>query len=263
MRKFLALVFGLALFVPLAACGGGDDEDTSSGSSSGSASSADEDEESTTTTEADDDEGDGGGGANADSEYCDNVQAVIDLDDAFGEDEFDFTDEDTLNVVLDALEELRDSVDDDDIADDYDTAIDGFELIAEAVQDAGGDEDAALEVFTDPELADQLQGFEEATTRIDEFTLEQCGQTLDGSTEADGGFEETDDTSSTAGADDEDTSLDDFADDVDACEGGDLEACDTLYSETPFGSEAEAVALECGGEDPGGNHTGDCVESFG
>jgi hypothetical protein len=61
----------------------------------------------------------------------------------------------------------------------------------------------------------------------------------------------------------DDTSLDDFADLVDSCEGGDMADCDELYATTPAGSEAEAVALECGGEDPGGRHIGDCDAEFG
>jgi hypothetical protein len=61
----------------------------------------------------------------------------------------------------------------------------------------------------------------------------------------------------------EDTSLEDFADLVGSCEDGDMADCDTLYSTTPIGSEAEAVALECGGEDPGGDNAGTCEEQFG
>jgi hypothetical protein len=45
-----------------------------------------------------------------------------------------------------------------------------------------------------------------------------------------------------------DTSLDDFADLVDECEGGDLAACDELYFATPVGSEAETVGATCGGQ---------------
>jgi hypothetical protein len=260
MRKILALLFGLALFVPLAACGGGDDDETSSGSGSSSASSDEDDDESTTTTEEEDDDSgdsDSDGGANADSEYCGVVQDVIDLDDAFGDEELDFADDETVAIVVNALEDLRDSVDDDDIADDYDTAIDGFEAIADAVRDAGGDEDAELEVFTDPDFEDQFTEFTAATERIDEFTLEECGTTLDGSTETD---DSSDSSSSSSG---EDTSLEDFADDVEGCEDGDMAVCDELFAETPVGSEAEAVSHECGGEDPGGFHTGDCEEVFG
>ena len=62
---------------------------------------------------------------------------------------------------------------------------------------------------------------------------------------------------------DEDTSLEDFADQVEDCEGGDMAACDQLYADTPIGSEAEAVALECGGEDPGGQNAGTCEDQFG
>lgn len=61
----------------------------------------------------------------------------------------------------------------------------------------------------------------------------------------------------------EDTSLEDFAELIESCEGGEMADCDALYAGTPFGSEAEAVALECGGEDPGGNNTGTCEEQFG
>lgn len=45
----------------------------------------------------------------------------------------------------------------------------------------------------------------------------------------------------------EDTSLEDFADLVEQCEGGDLGACDDLYLATPVGSEAETVGATCGG----------------
>jgi len=61
----------------------------------------------------------------------------------------------------------------------------------------------------------------------------------------------------------DDTSLEDFADLVESCEGGDMADCDQLFFDTPPGSEAEAVALECGGEDPGGDHRGDCEDQFG
>jgi hypothetical protein len=46
----------------------------------------------------------------------------------------------------------------------------------------------------------------------------------------------------------EDTSLEDFADLVGECEGGDLAACDELYRVTPIGSEAETVGATCGGQ---------------
>lgn len=61
----------------------------------------------------------------------------------------------------------------------------------------------------------------------------------------------------------EDTSLEDFADLVESCEGGDMADCDQLYADTPIGSQAEAVALECGGEDPGGQNAGTCEDQFG
>ena len=250
MRKFLSLSFALALFVPLAACGGGEDEDSSS--SSGSASS--EEEETTTTEEQDDDDG----GSNGDSEYCEVVDEVLELDEALGDDDIDFNDDDTVELLVDALEELRDNVDDDDIADDFGTMIEGFETLAEAVQDAGGDEDAELEVFTDPEFEDLFLEFAAAGERIDEFTLDECGVTLDGETET----ESSGSGSGSGSSSGEDTSLEDFADDVEACEDGDMAVCDQLFLETPIDSEAETVGATCGGRSEE-RVSGQCETLFG
>jgi hypothetical protein len=46
----------------------------------------------------------------------------------------------------------------------------------------------------------------------------------------------------------EDTSLEDFADLVESCEGGDMADCDELFRTTPVGSEAEEIGATCGGE---------------
>lgn len=83
------------------------------------------------------------------------------------------------------------------------------------------------------------------------------GETVDESFEGNGedfplesGSDDSDDSDDSGGSSGsgEDTSLDDFADDVEDCEGGDLAACDQLYLETPVGSEAEAVGASCGGQ---------------
>jgi hypothetical protein len=60
----------------------------------------------------------------------------------------------------------------------------------------------------------------------------------------------------------EDTSLEDFADLVGQCEGGDLAACDELYFATPVGSEAETVGATCGGESEA-RLNGTCEEELG
>jgi hypothetical protein len=236
MRKFLALVFGLALFVPLAACGGGDDDESSSdGSSSSSASSADEDEDTTTTTEEED-----GGGSGDSDDFCGVIENINDAD----FEDLDFEDPEAVAVALAALEELQDAAPNDDLADDLDELIAGFEFLAENFEDLS-DPETAADLQT--EFEDEFPDFDDAGERVDEFSLEECGITVDGET--------ADDTESTAGTvsdggsgdDDEDTSLDDFADDVDDCEGGDMEACDQLFAETPVGSEAETVGATCGG----------------
>jgi len=40
----------------------------------------------------------------------------------------------------------------------------------------------------------------------------------------------------------------------DACEGGDMASCDTLYMESPFGSEYEEFGDTCGGTQSGGDY---------
>jgi hypothetical protein len=50
---------------------------------------------------------------------------------------------------------------------------------------------------------------------------------------------------------------------AEACAGGDMAACDTLWGQTPTGSNIEAFAESCGGLDPGGAHERTCEEDFG
>lgn len=51
----------------------------------------------------------------------------------------------------------------------------------------------------------------------------------------------------------------DLAELVDACQGGDMEACDDLYWESPLDSPEEAIAEDCGGHFPGAGGGGSCV----
>jgi hypothetical protein len=67
------------------------------------------------------------------------------------------------------------------------------------------------------------------------------GSADDGGSDAGG----SDDGSGDGGGDD--NTLEEFADLVDQCEGGDNAACDELYANTPIGSEAETVGALCGG----------------
>jgi hypothetical protein len=53
-----------------------------------------------------------------------------------------------------------------------------------------------------------------------------------------------------------------FSADVDACEGGDNQACDQLYLETPVGSPEERVGATCGGRSDD-LLNGNCVATLG
>jgi hypothetical protein len=246
MRKFLALPFALALFVPLAACGGGDDEESSSSSGSSSASASSEDEETTTTTEEDD-----GGDGEASDEFCGMAETFAEEENL---DELDFEDPDDVEIAVGLLEEFRDAAPD-DVAEDIDLLVEAFGAIVEVLNDNPDDPEAQAEAFA--ELEEEFADVEQATERVEEFTREACGVDISG----DSGTDTTE--ASGSGVEGEDTSLEDFADDVEACEGGDMAACDELFLETPVDSEAEQVAEECGGEDPEGGHFGDCEQVFG
>jgi hypothetical protein len=268
MRKFLALLFGLALFVPLAACGGGDDEDSSS--SSGSASSAD-DEETTTTTE-EEDEDDGGDS----SEFC---GVIDDIQDA-NFDELDFEDPEALAAALDALEELRDAAPG-DLEEDMDQLIAGFEFLAENFDDLS-DPEAAAEL--EEEFADEFEDFDAAGERVDEFSLEECGITVDGETADDSsGSGDDDDDAGSGGASDAElgdpesppdatedgllgtsVSVDELDDLMADCEDGDLAACDEVFAVTSVGSPEEDYGSTCGGRlDIEDEVNGQCEVTFG
>lgn len=232
MRKFLAVFFGLALFIPLAACGGGDDDESSSDRTT---TTADEDDDEETTTTEGDDEDEGGGS----SEFCGVIEDINDAD----FDELDFEDPEALGAALDALEELRDAAPE-ELEDDVAQLVAGFEFLAENIDELSDPETAAE---LEEEFADEFEDFDAAGERVDDFSLEECGITVDGETADDDGGA-TDDTVSDSGSDDgEDTSLEDFADEIDDCEGGDMAACDDLFLNTPADSEAERIGATCGG----------------
>lgn len=221
----------LVVFASPAACDAGDD----GGSTSSSSAVAD---------------GDGAAEeqASGTGDFCDQVQELADADlvENFGDPE-------ALAAAADSVEELSGSAPA-ELREDLEVLHGFLGLVLdniEAISDPAQQE--ALQV----EFADELAAVLEATANVNEVTVDECGLAIDGSTPADGSVE--DDASDGA----EDTSLDDFADGVAGCEAGDMAACDDLYHFTPAGSEAEAVALECGGEDPGGNHQGDCEATYG
>ena len=96
----------------------------------------------------------------------------------------------------------------------------------------------------------------------DEFPVEGA-DTGDDSGD-DSGDESTTTTGDAGDDEEEDTSLEDFADLVESCEGGDMADCDTLYATTPIGSEAEEIGATCGGEvDLGEIEAGTCEEELG
>ena len=207
----------------------------------------------------------GGGGANAD-DLCERSteNAIDELLNGGGDVPEDFDDErDAIAVVAaadDGVEEEAQRVT--EFLDEIDEALEGVdrdddEEVEEALEDL--DPDDFLEVQEDlVELAEVVD--EECDTEIvADFEGDSGGDTGD-----EGGDDE--ETTTTAADDDEDagedTSLDDFADLVESCEGGDMADCDELFAVTPIGSEAEDVGRTCGGL---GDQTtaGQCEELFG
>jgi hypothetical protein len=147
-------------------------------------------------------------------------------------------DEDDVADALAVLDDLRPEVPA-AIADDYAVIIDFVEVVLDDF-DLFHDPDRAEELAE--EQAEAIERFGEAVAEVDELTLAECGVTMAGARP--------------------DATLETFAGHVESCRAGDMHDCDTLYAETPFGSLAEAVALECGGVAPGGGHRGDCEDTF-
>jgi hypothetical protein len=106
---------------------------------------------------------------------------------------------------------------DDIYADDTDPSPEAFEIILGCIE--GGDL-----------MADLQDGLSDVTDLEDE--LNEMMEDL-----------MTDDSPQSYGDDPE---LDAY---YDACEGGDLVACDDLYMNAPFGSEYESFGIDCGGHE--------------
>jgi hypothetical protein len=101
-------------------------------------------------------------------------------------------------------------------------------------------------------------------TALDGSDLDQSIEDAAEEFEAEGvPFEETEDEIGDGGDSGEDTSLDDFADLIDSCEGCDMADCDELFQTTPVGSEAEEIGLSCGGERDSATATQSCEAEFG
>lgn len=273
MRKPLALLFATALFVPLAACGGddGDDEDASSSASASASASGTEEEE---------EEPSGGAGDG----YCDALEEASEAGDEL-EEAFDEGDPAAFEAGQEILEGLRDEVDNDDVAEDYELLIEAFDVFAEVFAEVGNDPEAQAEAFEDPEVVEQFEEFEAAGERLDEFNLEECGITLDGETaeeaEDDGSFDEVEDDigsssdlelgdpSSPPDVSEDDLlsssgSVDELEDLMDDCEDGDLAACDEVFAMTSVGSPAEDYGSTCGGRlDIEDEVSGSCEAQFG
>lgn len=102
---------------------------------------------------------------------------------------------------------------------------------------------------------------EESSETAETAETEEPGET--GEPEEPGGVGEDSDDGAQADPDEDDWSLpwgepDDYGDDPaldrlwDACEDGDMLACDELYEESPWGSQYEEFADTCGGRTEGG-----------
>ena len=210
----------------------------------------------------------GDDGANAD-DLCERevTNAIDDLLNGSGDVPEDFdTEREALAVVRAAadgdLDQEVESVE--GFLDDADQALEGVDR---------DDEEEVAEAFEDFD-ADDFEEVNGDLLEIAELVDDECDTEIVADFTGDTGegeeTEETDDTADTDDTDDtavddeeaEDTSLEDFADLVESCEGGDMADCDQLFLETPIGSEAEDVGRTCGGE---GDETtaGRCEELFG
>ena len=134
------------------------------------------------------------------------------------------------------------------------------ELQEEAAEDCAGDEfedyfgvpysDTTIEISMVTPSEDSWGDGDRETICIGFVPDEELDESLEGNGEDYPleGAETGDDTTTTEGDAGEDTSLEDFADLIESCEGGDMADCDTLYGTTPIGSQAEEIGATCGGE---------------
>ena len=121
----------------------------------------------------------------------------------------------------------------------------------------GDRETICIAFVPDEEIDQSLEGAGE------DFLLEGADAGDDG----DGGDDDSTTTTSGDAGDDieEDDSLEEFADLIESCEGGDMADCDELYLTTPPGSAAEEIGLNCGGriEFGAGDIPGQCEANLG
>jgi len=138
----------------------------------------------------------------------------------------DMTDEEGFEVMGELFQAMADcGIDMGDMSDLGDTSL----------GDVGGLEPGQLRSECeagDMDSCDSLY-FSSQSGSDDEDFGATCGGTADGSTAGMCGYEAPTDEELTALADD--------------CVAGDMEACDTLYYSSPFGSELEEIAATCGG----------------
>jgi hypothetical protein len=217
---------------------------------------------------------------------CDTELAQGGQDEEPGDDEDEPVDEDPVDLALeelcadDTIDSIRVVFDGGAFNRDFDAERDALDVAAEA---ADGDLDEQVDLLQDAvdvmedvgEGADSAaeatealgeafleefgaEGLEEVTAAGDDLTQfvdRECGTDLSEG-EAEGG------AVTTAPADEDDSSLEEFADLVESCEDGDMADCDELFFADPVGSEAEEVGRTCGGR---GDETtaGQCEDLFG
>lgn len=118
---------------------------------------------------------------------------------------------------------------------------------------SGGDAECLADAIIDEVGTDELEGedFSSQPDAVSDELLADSLERCDIDEQALGGGEDDDD--STSNTDDDGDEPDAYGDDpeldalYDDCEDGDMAACDTLFFDSPIGSEYEAFAESCGG----------------
>lgn len=249
MRRLFSLFAVLALFF---ASGCGSDDETPA-STDDTADST----ETTETTAAEDVIAFDDWAEQADEICADTDESMDELGEPLDVDE-------VVEMLPDALEIQQEQVDaltelgiPDDEADSVEEAIgllnDQIELLEGALSDIEDGEDAGDVFSAINDEGEQLD--DDIDDLAVELGLEECGS---------GGSSDDPTTSTTVdeGGSDEPFTYGDDADlDElwDACEAGDPDACDSLYLDSPIGSEYEEFGLSCGGVVPDAEY-GDCAE---
>jgi hypothetical protein len=164
-------------------------------------------------------------------EFCDQAEVLEEANDDGDLD--DLTDDDDREAALDIFEGLEDAAPDDDVRED-------IEVIREFIDDFADEDLEDLDEDEQEEVEDRLDEVNDSIDDLDEFVDDECDISLDLNEEEDGG-EETTTTEEDGGGDG------DFDELVDACGGGDMDACDELFLATPIDSPEEDFAQTCGG----------------